>query len=406
MFKLNPLHRATVVALSSIVFALAPLSGCGGGGSAGPTKTVQYAKSYASGRIAGFGSIVINGVHYDETNAVVQDEDGVVHPSSDLKLGMMAEIQATDYGAVDNGGNGASNVTAATAQTIVFKSAMQGPVSMIDTNAGTLTVLGQPVNVNAATVFDAALAGGLSSIKVNDAVKIYGLLPAGGGAYTATRIEPLGNGDAFALRGPVSAYDATAQTATIGGAIIDLSVAALQSPLQVGAVVRFKLQAAPVRGMWVAMSERSGADQPQDADHSEVEGAITALASATSFSVDGAPVDASAVTLDASTVLALGSRVHVDGAVVNGVLVASAVRLETDQSIQAQGFDLDGSVTALDSSSASFVVRATTISFAGNVNVSGGTLADITVGSKVEVHGALATDGITVNATDIRIVLP
>lgn len=391
---------ASVPALGAVAVAAATLLyGCGG--TTGPTKTVSYATTYAAGRIAGFGSIVINGVHYDETTATVLDEDGNVHQSSDLKLGMMAEIQATDYGVVDNSDIGASNVTSATAQTIVYRSLMQGPVSAIDTTAGTLTLFGQTVTLNAATVFDGALSGGLASIKVNDTVKIYGLLPTGSGGYTATRIEPLGSGDSYALRGLVSVYDANAKTLTIGGAVIDVS--SLPASVPVGSVVRVKLQPSPVAGLWVAMNETGAADQPQDADHSEVEGAITAFTSATSFSVDGVPVDASGVTLDAATTLALGTRVQVQGPLVKGVLVATSVNVETDQSIQAQGFEVDGAVTAIDAARSYLVVRGISVNASG-ARIDGGALGDLQVGSQVEVHGVLAQDGVTLNATDINIV--
>lgn len=389
-------------ALSAIALASLLVSACGGGGYG--DKTVQYATSYAAGRIAGFGSIVINGVHYDETAATVLDEDGNVHPSTDLKLGMIAEVQAIDYGFVDNSGTGASDMTSATAQSIVFKSLMQGPVDAIDPVAGTVSVLGQTVAIDQVTVFDAALSGGLASIHVNDVVRIYGLLPSSGGSYTATRVEPLATPSYYVLRGSVTASDAVAQTATIGGAVIDVS--ALQAAPQPGNVVRFKLLAGPTQGTWVAVGENAGADQPHDADHSDLEGAITSMASATSLSVDGTPVDISQVQLDPATTLGVGTRVQVAGAVIQGVLLATSLTVETDQSIQVQGFEVDGVVDSLDTVNALLVVRGTSISIAGNIVVSGALLTDLKVGSKVEVHGLLASDGVTLNADTINVVSP
>ena len=402
-YNLTSCLKPSVLSLAIIV-----LAGCGGGETSAPNaaagiKTVQFSKTYAAGRIAGYGSIVINGVHYDETNATVTDDDGVIHPTSDLMLGMVAEVQASDFGVVDNSANGASNQTTATAQVIVIRSLMLGAVTAIDPVASTLTVLGQTVSVPSSTVFDASLVGGLAAIKVNDVVKIYGLLPTATTGYVATRVEPASNPDAYTLRGTLTAYDPVTLRVSIGNTMVDVSTAALQDTLQVGALVRLKLLPAAVNGIWVAVSEKSGADQPQDNDHSELEGSITAFTSAASFSVDGTLVDASKVTLPADVILALGTRVQVAGAVVNGVLVATSVSIESEQNVNNQEFDVDGEVSAIDSAKSTLVIRGTTISFASQVPVTGGTLADIKVGSKLEVHGALAADGVTVTATAIQI---
>lgn len=396
--------------LSAVAAGVMLLAGCGGGGSstvvppvAAKVSAIKYPKVYAAGRIAGFGSIVINGVHYDETKANIVDEDGVSHPSSDLKLGMVAEIQASDLGTVDNSSTGGSTLTAATAQSIVIKSAVQGPVESIDSAAGTVTVLGQLVKVNASTVFDTALVGGLPGIKVGDVVKVYGTALVTGGGYAATRIEPRPGASLYALRGTVTAIDPVAKTVSIGSTTVDVSAISIPDTVKVGSVVRFKLQTTKVNGVWVAAEEKSGADQPQDNDHSELEGTISEYTSAKAFSVDGVPVDASGVTLPAGTVLALGARVSVQGAVVKGVLVATTVKLETEQDVQDEGFDVDGAVTAIDATKSTLVVHDTTVSFDAKVTVTGGALADIKVGSSVEIHGTLATDGTTVNATAIKL---
>lgn len=395
--------------LSAISLAILMLAGCGGGGTSATNakaqgiKTVQFPKTYAAGRIAGFGSIVINGVHYDETNATVTDEDGVAHPTSDLKLGMVAEVQAIDFGTVDNSGNSATNQTVATATAIVIKSLMLGAVTAVDPVAGTLTVLGQTVSVLRSTTFDLSLPGGLATIKIGDAVKIYGLPPTATTGYVATRIEPAANPGVYALRGLITTYDPVAMTLTIGNAKFDVSAASFQDTPAVGALVRLIVKPLQVNGVWVAVAEKSGADQPQDNDHTELEGSITAFTSSTSFSVDGVLVDATKVTLPSNVQLALGSRVQVAGAVVKGVLVATSVTVESDQSIDSQDLEVEGEVTAIDTTKSTLTVHGATISFTSAVPVDGGALADIKVGSMLEVHGALAADGTTVTAASIRI---
>ena len=384
------------VSLTAVAASILVLAACGGGGTAttSSAKTVSYQRAYASGRVAGFGSIVINGVHYDETNANVVDEDGVNHDRADLKLGMMAEVQASEFGE-------ANNVTTATAQNITFKSLMRGPVQ--SKAADTLVIFGQTVKVTTTTVFDASLVGGFAAIKTGDVVRVYGTLDTVAGVYTATRIEPQPGAELFSLRGSVTAYDSSTNTLSIGSALIDVSAVSLPGGIKAGSLLRIKLQTSQVNGKWVAVSVKSGLFAPQDNDHSEVEGTITDFVSASSFSVDGLPVDASkAVFPDGSAGLVKGVHVEVEGAVVNGVLVATKVKLKTDKDEQDEGFDIEGAITALDAVKSTLVVHGVSVNFTGTVALVGGTFADLKLGAKVEVHGALAPDGTTVNATQIK----
>ena len=386
----NPhnLARIASLGLSAVVASVLLLAACGGGGGT-PAKT-----SYAAGRITGFGSIVVNGVHYDETSATVVDEDGATHNSTDLKLGMMVQVQASEVGE-------ANNVTTATAQNIEFDSLIRGPVA--SKAVDTLVVLGQTIKVTSTTVFDESLSGGLAAVKTGDVVRVYGTLDAATGSYTATRIEPQSGAELYRLRGSVTAYDASLKTLTIGAAVIDVSGAAVPDGLRPGSLVRVKLQTAQVNGKWVAVSVKSGLFAPQDNDHSEVEGTISDFTSTSSFSIDGLPVDASKATFaNGVTGLAKGVRVEVEGAIVNGVLVATSVKIKTDKDEQGEGFDVDGAITALDTAKSTFVVHGVKMSYAGTVAFVGGTATDLKLGAKVEVHGSLATDGVTVNATQIK----
>lgn len=384
--------------LTAVAASIFVLTACGGGGGSSTTsstaKTVSYQRAYASGRVAGFGSVIINGVHYDETTANVVDDDGVAHASTDLKLGMMAEVQASDFGQTNS-------VTTATAQSITVKSLMRGPVE--SSTADSLVIFGQTVKVTATTVFDTSLVGGLAAVKTGDVVKIYGTLDTVSGVYTATRIEPKSGAELFSLRGSVTSYDAISKTLAIGPTLIDVSAVVLPDGITAGSLVRVKLQVSPVMGKWVAVSVKSGLSTPHDNDHSEVEGTITDFTSASAFSVDGLPVDASkAVFPDGSVNLVKGTRVEVEGAVVSGVLVATKVEIKTDKDEQDQGFDIEGAITALDTLKSTLVVHGVTVNFTGTVTLVGGVIADLIVGAKVEVLGALAADGTAVNATQIK----
>lgn len=382
--------RARLFGLATIAGA-ALIAACGGGGDSS-----SGSSSYAVGRISGFGSIIVNGVHYDDSRARVVDEDGQSRGRDDLKLGMVVELSASNFSS--------SGTPSATAQSIEMSSLLRGPVDSVAADA--LGVLGQTVKLTATTVVDDSLAGGVAGIRVGDVLKIYGTFDRTSGTYTATRIESAAGTSSYRIRGVVGAYDATAKTITIGTAVIDVSGLALPSTgLKAGDRVRLRLQTTPtIAGVWVATELRSGALKVEDSDHAEVEGTISDFTSASTFSVDGLPVDATnAVFEDGTSGLALGARVEVEGTVVNGVLVARKVELESDDDDRSSGFEIDGSITAADAAASTFVVRDVTVHHGAGVDFRDGSAANLVVGTRVEVKGTLAADGTTVEATRIEI---
>jgi len=397
MPPVNTLTRIASLGLAAVSLSVL-LVACGGGSNSGPTGVTPAAsKTFAMGRISGFGSVVVNGVHYDDTHAIVKDEDGEAHSRNDLRLGMVVEVEAGEIGEADN-------VRSATAQNISFSSLMRGPIESV--GVGTVVVLGQTVHVSATTVFDESLVGGLAALKAGSVIRIYGTLDSVTGVYTATRIEPEAGAESYRLRGRVSALNPAAKTMTIGAALIDVSSVTLPEGLKAGSLVRVKLQTTQVNGALVASSVKPGLFEPQDHDHSEVEGTITDFTSVASFSVDGLPVDASKAAFEDGTAgIVKGARVEVEGAIVNGILMATKVELKSDRQDQQEGFDIEGAIASIDIVKSTFTIRGVTVSYAGSVTFSGGSAADLKLGRKVEVRGALSADGVTLNATELKIKL-
>jgi hypothetical protein len=68
-----------------VLAALALLGGCGGVDSGG-TGTGS-APTLAYGPISGFGSIIVGGVRYDESNADIEGDDGTVVGRLGARLG-------------------------------------------------------------------------------------------------------------------------------------------------------------------------------------------------------------------------------------------------------------------------------------------------------------------------------
>jgi len=398
----QPLAARPARLLFQLAAAAALLAGCGGGGDAG---TAPFAtgtsstgtSSFAAGAISGFGSVIVNGVRFDDSSARVSDDDGRTADSSVLKLGMRVEIQG---GAVSDDGTGPR----AAAKEIRFGSELVGPVAAVDATAKSLVVLRQTVLVVDTTVIDSRLVGGFAAITVGSVIEVHGTRDATTGAITATRIEPTAAAAGFKLRGIVANLDTTAKTFTIGAALVSYAgVSALPANLANGLVVRVKVQAAPVAGALVATRIDAAAPRVDDANEAEIEGSITAFTSSASFSVNGIPVDASNATFPQGTTgLVLGAQVEVHGTSSNGVVTASSVQVEDRAQRHAEAFELHGAITAIDSVAKTFVLRGVTVSYGGAaVDFRNGTEAQLAVGVRLEVRGALSADGTMLQAMRI-----
>src|SRR5262245_30452572 len=142
--------RNSIAALAALLLAVA----CGGGGDMPPP---QQGQAFTQGTITGFGSVIVNGVRFDDSTAQITDDDDQPHNKGDLKLGMNVDV---DSSGVDRGSNSGK------ANRIRFGAAIVGPVSAIGagTTPKTLTVLDQIVDIGDKTVFDDSLANGFDSI--------------------------------------------------------------------------------------------------------------------------------------------------------------------------------------------------------------------------------------------------
>jgi surface antigen len=368
------------------------VAACGGGGGV-DTGGTGAPLSFTRGSIAGFGSVIVNAVRFDDSSASIVDDDGNRLARSALALGMTTEI---DAGSIRTGTTGAT----ATASRIRVSSEIVGPVQAVDTAAQTVTVLGQVVRVNTATVFDSALAGRLTALTVGAVLEVYALPDATSGSYLATRIEPKSSADAWRLRGVVAGLDTAAERFRVGG--ITVSYAALggaPAGLANGRIAKLRLETTPVGGVYTALRVDASALTPSDRDEAQLEGLVTEVRSATRFFVDGVEVDAVDAVFEDGAV-ALGSRVEVEGALVGGVLVAAKVEIEDED--ESSEFELEGSIASIDTATQTFVLQGFTVSYAGTVRYDDGTEADLGAGVEVEVRGTLVSGDKRLVATRIQ----
>jgi hypothetical protein len=382
--------------LRAAVTVGALLSGCGGVDSGG---TGAPATAFASGAITGFGSVIVTGVHFDERGASIRDGDGNARTGADLRLGMTVDAEGGGL-FVDADGNDASIATS-----IVFTSAIVGPLAGNDIAGRTLTVLGQTVGVTDSTVFDSALVGGQAALSAGDVIEAYATLDVATGQYQATRIERKTVSTPFVLRGVVAGLDPISRNFSIGPTQISyagLSGAAVPATLANGAFVRVSIDVlSGAGGVWSVL-RFTGAPVIDDREQAKVEGLVNGFVSSGQFSVDGTAVDArSAQFPNGTAALANGVRVEVEGSIVGGVLVASQVQVESTGQGGDGEFDVRGKVASIDPAGKTFVVRNVTVGFAGAVDFRNGTAVDLAVGRDVEARGSLSPDGTILQAVRI-----
>ncbi|HSV59589.1 MAG TPA: DUF5666 domain-containing protein [Variovorax sp.] len=380
---------AAALAMGAILVA------CGGGGGAsvsfGSGVDTGGTGSFASGRVAGFGSIIVNNVRFEDSSASVTDDDGRSRSRDELRLGMVVEIQS---GAITQGT--AATLGSATASAVNIASEIKGPVQAIA--GSSLTVLGQGVIVVATTLFEDGLS--LQAIRVGDIVEVYGFIGANG-QITATRIEREDAGTSnFKLRGFVANLNTTARTFSIGGATISYASVVPLPSLANGNFVRVRVNTVQSAGVWTAT--RIEVRRPFDnRGEAEIEGIVTAYpGSGTSFQVNGLPVDASGARFKDGSIanLALGARVEVEGAVLNGVLMAREVEFKD---VADEGKVEVKDVIQSVNPPSGFVVRGVRFFHDFATRFKDGTAARLVPGARVEVKGSLTAGGASVHADEV-----
>lgn len=361
------------------------IGGCGGGVGTEGTGTFS---SVGSGPITGFGSIVVSGVRYDDSSAAVRDDDGNGSDRGKLALGMVVDVQG---GAVSTAADGTLTATASSVRT---RRALLGPATAIDLAAGSLQVLGQQVLVTGDTTFDSSLSGGLAAVAANQLLEVWGLYDASRTAWVATRIAPAAAGSTYCVSGPVASVDG-AQAFTIGSQRYVGSTTGLAA----GTIVQLKLQSSTDgSGRWQVNTSKAEDKLPDQSDGAGLEGVVSAVLSATRFTVNGTTVDSSTARVDGA--VQVGARVQVRGSLQAGVLQATRVQASAPETVR--GFELKGTPAQLDTAARRFVLRGVTVGYAG-ATFSGGTAATL-VGytGSVEVKGRLSADRQVLEATSIE----
>lgn len=371
--------------ITLIALASAWIGACGGGVGEGGTG------SFTLGRIGGFGSVIVNGIRFDDSSAVVRDDENRTRQRDDLRLGMVVAIESTRIDQAN---------ARATALAIEIISELVGPVESVDAAGGRLVVLGQAVRVTGDTLFGESLGGGLAALEAGDLVELFGFFDRARDAFVASRIESRPPDTEFKLRAPLEAIDVAGRTLRIGGQAISTDGLALPPGLATGATV--SVRARFDDGRLVATRVDESRQRIDDHEDAHIEGRITSLAGTRSFEVDALQVDARNASFPHGEAgIMLGARVEVQGTMIGGVVVAREVDVEVDD--VARQYELHGEVTRLDRTAGSFVVRGVEVRYAADVHFDDGTEAQLENGVPVEIEGQASDGGTRLRATRIKI---
>jgi hypothetical protein len=356
----------------------------------------------AVGPIASFGSVVVNGIHY-ETDGAVITVDGEPATQADLRVGQVVRIVAE----LEDG------ETTGAASSVDFDDNVEGPIASIDLPGGRFVVLGQTVLVGPETSFDDDISPrSLEGLAAGDFVEVSGLVTADG-SIDATRIERDADGGELEVHGVISALDTANARFNLNDLVVDYSAAQLDDfpggGIAEGQPVEAKGTALDGNGALTATrvefegSQVVGGDED---DFAEIEGFITRFTSATDFDVAGVPVTTNGSTQfedGTAADLALNVKVEVEGVFdADGRLVADEVDIKLGGDVEIAGL-----IDAVDAASGSITVLGievetdvlTRFEDKTDARVSPLTVADLAAGDYVELRGAEApADSGTVRA--------
>ncbi len=387
------------IAFFSFILAISA-AGCGGSSNNSGTQSPPPVSGIgrtgiAIGPVANFGSIIVNGVHYDTSSSTFTNDDNPA-VETDLKVGHMVLV----HGSIDD------SLTTGTADSVTFDDAVTGPVDSINLSLSQLVVLGQTILVRPSTSFDDNISpASLNGLAVDDIVEVYGFFTATG-EIEATRIEKKPLGTQFEVHGTVSNHSAANFMFSINNLNVDYTNALLDNfpggQISDGDFVEAKGMNLGAAGELLATKvELEGAGiTGEEGTHVEVEGFITRFVSDMDFDVAGIPVTTTGATLYEGGVaadLGLNVKVEVEGDMgANDVLVADKVDIRRGKVIRATA-----TVDSVDAGTDSLVMLGFTVSTdaltrfedKSSADVRPLTIADINAGDYLEVRGGESPAG-------------
>ncbi|MFZ2649309.1 MAG: DUF5666 domain-containing protein, partial [Burkholderiaceae bacterium] len=374
--------------------------GSGGGGSGGGGTPIAASTGLGVGTVTGFGSIVVDGIRYDDSKARIEldTEAGAPDASSRsiaLKLGQRVEIEFS------------GSETNSSASAVRISAEIVGTVTAI---APDLVVAGQIVKINTnsalgpVTVFEGFASA--ADILVGDRIEVHAI-PLAAGTVQATRIERKPKTSSWLrITGSVTALAANGSSFLLGG--LTVNVAAATRIVPTGAtladgqrVVVWTNSAAVANSVTAATIRIKGVPQAGTSEM-RLAGAVTDCTPPCegNFKVAGIGVDATNAEFKNGTKanLSNGKWVELRGSVnPSGIYVATRVKFRHDDDDENDA-SLRGAVTDFVSMT-NFKVRGVLVTTNGATQIGASCPSPLADTTLVQVKGSFV--GLAVLARSI-----
>lgn len=316
------------MALAAALLASGLFAACGGGGGGGGGGGVTTTSGISVGQMAN-GSIVVNGITFDDRGAAIEIENDNTPTRDELRAGMIVEVEGTFN---DDG-------TTGTATRVRFADNFEGPVSAMTLSSTglvkTLTVLGQTVIVESGlTLFDNTPPLSFADLVAGLVIEVSGHTLADG-SIRATFIQLKANslldfqtaGGIFEVKGAVSNLAGT--SFNVGALLVDFTgIVPTGGVLANGALVEVKGRTLNGNTLVAATVEVGPNGLGRDnLAKVELEGFVANLAG-NSFMIGGQTVAFSSATIFRGGVpadLAAGTKIEAEGPMNNGTLMATRI---------------------------------------------------------------------------------
>ena len=326
------------------------------------------------GTITGFGSVMVNGVRYDTSNATFL-VDGQIATETSLALGDVVLVR----GSVDDSGATGS------ADNVIFDDIVEGPITSINLTTDSFVVLSQDVTVTVESSFDDSIVPPtLDGLSVDDVVEVSGFVDSRGN-ITATRVERKAPGGELEVTGIVSSLDGATSRFKINALVVDFSSAMVEDfpsgSVNDGDLVEVKGDNLLDSGELVAtrLKFRGYDFVGAQGVRAEIEGFVTRFVSITDFDVSGFPVTTNNQTLfvngNASD-LGLNRKVEVEGQFdANGAVLVTRVILPEFRTFRSLHFEqrngLNGAGLLTDHASNQPGPPGSPLDYSGRINFPG-----------------------------------
>ena len=318
--------KALVSALALLVVAA-----CGGGDDDAPRPTQT-----AIGTISGFGSVIVNGIRFDDSGARIRMDDAPATRDR-LRVGMVVQIRGRINAGAGDG----------VADRIEYNACVRGPITAMNRVQNTVNVLGQDVQIDDDTVFDGVTLRDMNGFAIGDQVEVSCLHDRTRNQLRATRVERLGtfqNGvSELEVTGVVANLDLAAGTCTINGLTVNFAgvapgsrPAGLADGMTVEAGGR-NFGAGVLSADRLRDRDRDRLSHP-DGDGLEIEGLVSDFVSMADFKVADQAVNAASAVIrnGTATDVVNGARVEAEGTMSNGVLMAGVLVLKRQTQVRIE----------------------------------------------------------------------